>query len=364
MKEHPDVKVVLQPVADYGDYHTKLLAQLASGTAPDVFYIGDDKIGQFVSSNALLPLTSLMNSSASKTKPEDFAQGLFGVTKKGDEIYAAPNDSNPDAMWYDKVALKKAGITDDPATLAAEGKWTTEAYLDMNKKLKKAGLTGSMFWNYWSTHYGWISSQGGKAFDESGKFVANTDQTSVDAMDVSPRTSRTTRSSSPTPSPRAPGADSVFVSHKAGFFVQGRYTIGTVKSAGDPENYDVAPWPTPDGKAAPTGTAVSYLAINAKTKNKDAAFEFWTNFLSRPRARPPGCRAAATLCRRSRVRTRSFSTATRSTRRRCSTCATSASRTPRPKRPCPGSRATSATRCSPSTRASHRRRPRSTRSPR
>jgi multiple sugar transport system substrate-binding protein len=25
---------------------------------------------------------------------------------------------------------------------------------------------------------------------------------------------------------------------------------------------------------------VSYLAINAKTKNKDAAFEFWTNFLS------------------------------------------------------------------------------------
>ena len=73
MKDHPDIKVVLQPVADYGDYHTKLLAQLASGTAPDVFYIGDDKIGQFVNSNALLPLTDLMNSSASKTKPEDFA---------------------------------------------------------------------------------------------------------------------------------------------------------------------------------------------------------------------------------------------------------------------------------------------------
>ena len=30
MKQHPDIKVVLQPVADYGDYHTKLLAQLAS----------------------------------------------------------------------------------------------------------------------------------------------------------------------------------------------------------------------------------------------------------------------------------------------------------------------------------------------
>lgn len=280
MKEHPDIKVVLQPVADYGDYHTKLLAQLASGTAPDVFYIGDDKIGQFVNSKALLPLTTLMNSSASKTKPEDFAQGLFGATKKGDEIYAAPNDSNPDALWYDKVALKAAGVTEDPATLASEGKWTTEAYLDMNEKLKKAGLTGSMFWNYWSTHYSWISSQGGKAFDDSGTFVANTDQTSVKAMDVLAKNFQNGTFVVADTLPQGAGADSVFVTHKAGFFVQGRYTIGTVKSAGDPENYDVAPWPTPDGKAAPTGTAVSYLAINAKTKNKDAAFEFWTNYLS------------------------------------------------------------------------------------
>ena len=280
MKEHPDIKVVLQPVADYGDYHTKLLAELASGTAPDVSYIGDDKIGQFVNSKALLPLNKLMESSASKTKPDDFAQGLFGATKKGDEIYAAPNDSNPDALWYDKAALKKAGVTDDPATLAAAGKWTTEAYLDMNQKLHKAGLTGSMFWNYWSTHYSWISSQGGKAFDDSGTFVANTDKTSVDAMNVLAKNFQNGTFVVADTLPEGAGADSVFVTHKAGFFVQGRYTIGTVKAAGDPENYDVAPWPTPSGKAAPTGVAVSYLAINAKAKNTDAAFEFWTNFLS------------------------------------------------------------------------------------
>lgn len=280
MKEHPDIKVVLQPVADYGDYHTKLLAQLASGTAPDVFYIGDDKIGQFVSSNALMPLTSLMNSSASKTKPGDFAQGLFGAAKKGGQFYAAPNDSNPDALWYDKVALKKAGVTEDPATLAAQGKWTTQTYLDMNAKLKRAGLTGSMFWNYWSTHYSWISSQGGKAFDDSGKFVANTDPTSVAAVDVLAKNFQNKTFVVADTLPEGAGADSVFVSHKAGFFIQGRYTIGTVKSAGDPENYDVVRWPTPDGKAAPTGVAVSYLAINAKTKNKEAAFEFWTDFLS------------------------------------------------------------------------------------
>lgn len=280
MKDHPDIKVVLQPVADYGDYHTKLLAQLASGTAPDVFYIGDDKIGQFVSSNALMPLTDLMNSSASQTKPDDFAQGLFGATKKGNEIYAAPNDSNPDVLWYDKKALAAAGVTEDPATLATNGQWTTDKYLAMNAKLKAAGLTGSMFWNYWATHWSWIVTQGGKVFDDSGAFVANKDQTSVDALNVFAKNFQDKTFVVADTLPSGAGADSVFVTHKAGFFIQGRYTIGTVQTAGDPNDYDIVRWPTPDGVAAPSGVAVSYLAINAKTKNKDAAFTFWTNFLS------------------------------------------------------------------------------------
>jgi multiple sugar transport system substrate-binding protein len=80
--------------------------------------------------------------------------------------------------------------------------------------------------------------------------------------------------------PEGAGADSLFVSHKAGFFSQGRYTIGTVKSAGEEASYDIVRWPTPDGAAAPTGVATSYLAINAKTKKTDAAFTFWTEFLS------------------------------------------------------------------------------------
>jgi len=80
--------------------------------------------------------------------------------------------------------------------------------------------------------------------------------------------------------PEGAGADSVFVTHKAGFFSQGRYTIGTVESAGEQDSYDIVRWPTPDGQAAPTGVATSYLAINGKTKAKDAAFTFWTEFLS------------------------------------------------------------------------------------
>ena len=132
MKRHPDIKVKLQPVADYGDYHSKLLAQLTSNTAPDVFYVGDDKIGQFVDSNRLMPLSDLMDSDASQTKKDDFFPGLFGAAEKDGEVYAAPNDSNPDVFWYDKQALAAAGITEDPATLAENGEWTTDKFLEMN----------------------------------------------------------------------------------------------------------------------------------------------------------------------------------------------------------------------------------------
>ncbi|WP_164479522.1 extracellular solute-binding protein [Microbacterium sp. Y-01] len=78
MERHPDITVKLQPVAGYGDYHSKLLAQLTSNTAPDVFYVGDDMIGQFVDSNRLMPLDDLMASKESKTKKDDFFPGLFG----------------------------------------------------------------------------------------------------------------------------------------------------------------------------------------------------------------------------------------------------------------------------------------------
>lgn len=280
MKDHPDITVKLQPVASYSDYHSKLLAQLTSNTAPDVFYIGDDYIGQFVASKRLMNMTELMGSSASQTKVDDFFPGLFGAAKQGDAIYAAPNDSNPDVLWYDKTALAAAGVTEDPAELAASDQWTTAKYLEMNDKLKAAGLTGSMFWNYWSTHYSWISSQGGAAY-KGDTFVANTDPTSVAAVETLGKYFQDGTFVVADVLPEGAGADSVFVSHKSGFFVQGRYTIGTIKSAGvDEAGYDIVRWPTPDGKAAPTGVATSYLAINANTKSKDAAFTFWTEFLS------------------------------------------------------------------------------------
>lgn len=278
--DNTDIAVTLEPVASYGDYHSKLLAQLTSGTAPDVFYIGDDYLGQFVDAGVLHPLSDLMSSEASETAVDDFFPGIFGVAEQDGEIYAAPNDVNPDALWYDKEALAAAGITQDPAELAAAGDWTTEAFLAMSDALADAGLTAAMFWNYWATHYSWIASQGGAAYDDAGAFVADQDPTSVAALDEFAQRFQSGQFVIADTLPEGAGADSLFVTHQAGFFAQGRYTIGTITSAGVADSYDIVRWPTPDGVEAPTGVAASYLAINKDTENLDAAFRFWTAFLS------------------------------------------------------------------------------------
>lgn len=281
MKDNPDIKVKLEAVADYGEYHSKLLAQLVSGTAPDVFYLGDDKIGQFVDANVLLPLRDLMGSETSQTKVDDFEPGILAAASKDGEIYAAPNDVNPDALWYDKEVLKAAGIAEDPAALYEQGKWTTAKFFEMTNAIEKKGLFGLTVWHYWATHWSWITSQGGSVYDANGNFVANSDPVSVKALQQwTDQFHSKKQFILSDDQPEGDSASNKFVTHKVGFYPSGRYRIGTVTDAGVQDSYDIVPWPTPTGVQGSTGVAASFLAINAKTKAQDAAFRFWTAFLS------------------------------------------------------------------------------------
>lgn len=279
-KSHSNIKATLQPVPSYDDYNTKLLSQLTSGTAPDVFYIGDDVIGKYISADVLLPLGGRLNSSASQSKPDDFGPGLWGVARTDSEIFAVPNDCNPDVFWYDKTALEAAGISDDPAELAAAGKWTVDALMDMCQKLTAKGLAGAIFWNYWATHWSWIVAHGGTVYDDAGKFVLPQDQTSLAALGSLGKAFVDKQFLVADNLPAGGDLDSLFAAHKAGFAVQGRYTISVAQQSQTPDKYDIAPWPSPSGTIPSSGVAASYLAINKKTPNPDQAFEFLTNYVS------------------------------------------------------------------------------------
>ncbi|MFI6323536.1 ABC transporter substrate-binding protein [Nonomuraea sp. NPDC050556] len=279
-KRHPNIKLKLESVPKYADYHPKLLTQLTSKTAPDVFFVGDDNVGKFVSANVLTPLNDKLSGPDSKSKPEDFFEGVYGGAKKDGQIYGVPNDVNPEVLWFDKKALASAGITENPADLYAAGTWTMAKYMEMNAKLKAAGKAGSIFWNWYGSTYSVITGFGGKVWD-GGKFVATTDEKSRKALDTLAKGYQDKTFLSADLLPASAGAETTFLKHKAGFYAGGRWMIDSLKKGGDQANYDIVPFPSEDGQPLSGAVAASYLAMNKDTKLPKEAFTFLTEFVSK-----------------------------------------------------------------------------------
>ncbi|RJL31714.1 ABC transporter substrate-binding protein [Bailinhaonella thermotolerans] len=279
-KRHPNIKLKLESVPKYADYHPKLLTQLTSKTAPDVIFVGDDNIGKFVTAGVLTPLNDKLAGPDSKSRPEDFGEGLYGGAKRDGTIYGVPNDTNPEVLWYDKKALQAAGITEDPAALHEAGQWTMAKYLDMNARLKAAGKAGSLFWNWYGSTYSFVGGFGGKVWD-GGKFVATTDPKTRQALETLAKGYQDKTFLCVDLLPESDSANTQFVKHKAGFYAGGRWMIDIVKKGGEQDNYDIVPFPSPDGKPMPGAVAASYLALNKDTEHPKEAFTFLTEFVSK-----------------------------------------------------------------------------------
>lgn len=279
-EKHADIELVFNPTPSYSDYHSKLLTQLSAGNAPDVFYVGDDRVASIIRNNVLLGLNDNLGEKAAGLTADEFNESLLQVATFEDELYALPNDVNPDTLWYDKEALEAAGITEDPATLAEQDQWTTEAFFEMLAKLHGAGINGASYYNYWATHYSWISSQGGQVYD-GDTFVAHQDPVAPKALQEFADRFASGEQVIADLLPEGAGVDSLLVTHQLGFLAAGRYTIGSIRGAGvDEALYDIVRWPTPEGTAAPTGVAASYLAVNKQAADPEAALTFFGEFLN------------------------------------------------------------------------------------
>ncbi|MFE2722075.1 ABC transporter substrate-binding protein [Kitasatospora sp. NPDC059327] len=279
-KRHPNITLKLEPVASYEDYHPKLLTQLTSKTAPDVFYVGDDYIGKLVADGVLAPLDEQLAGPTSKSRPADFFEGIYGGAKKGGVTFGVPNDTNPEVLWYDKKALAAAGITEDPAALNEAGRWTMATYLEMNAKLKAADKYGSIFWNWYGANYSLVNGFGGKVWD-GGRFVAPSDPKARQALKTLYDGYRDKTFASADLLPEGNSAATQFVKHKAGFYAGGRWVVEGVQKGGDLQNYDIVPFPSESGEPLPGAVAASYLTINKDTGHMKEAFTFLTEFVSK-----------------------------------------------------------------------------------
>ncbi len=278
-KNNPNIQATFIPIPS--DYEAKMLTQLSGGTAPDVFYTGDGFIGRLIANKTIIDLTELLKSPASKSKPEEFADGLWGAARtKDNKYYGVTVDCNPLIMWYNKKLLTDIGITEMPADMAKAGKWSWDAFTTICQTAVEKGKRGSVF-EKWSAHvYSYVTTNGGKIWD-NGKYVANTDPKTKEAYQFVLDNIQNKNLVYSGSLPQGQGSDAQFMSQAVAFVSAGRWLLPVFKKNAALD-FDIVTWPTNTGKPQePAVIATAYMVQNAKAANQDAGFAFLTQFVSK-----------------------------------------------------------------------------------
>jgi len=143
-KKYPKIKV--SKLVAVGNFNEWLQLNMASGTAPDISFIGSTLAKDFISYDAFMPLNDIFTQEEFK---EFYSTLLDGFTAKG-KVYGIPKDFNTLVMYYNKDMFKAAGIDHPPRT------WKElESTLEKLKKAGKEGKLGKNFMYPMSTLMQW-----------------------------------------------------------------------------------------------------------------------------------------------------------------------------------------------------------------
>lgn len=284
------VTVELQPIqANDDDYSTKLaLAQQSAETAPDVFYEDTFRLRSDIDAGYLLNLDKYLAGWDDWSKFNEGAKAA-GMGDDG-SVYAVPLGTDTRAIWYSKPVFTKAGIAvpwqprtwDDILDAARKIQDTQPGVVPFNMYAGKGTGEGTVMQSFYELLYGtgdslynekeqkWVVGSAG--FKDSLTFLETlyAEKLSIEASEALD------------PNVWKKVFGELFPKGRLGGTVEGSYTPSFWQKGGSYEwpayttDMGVAAFPTQNGDA-PGGVSMSggwTLAVGAKTKNADLAFEF------------------------------------------------------------------------------------------
>jgi multiple sugar transport system substrate-binding protein len=179
-EKNPNIKVEVMLIP-FTEYQQKLSIMSASGDMPDVGWLAERMVPQFVESNQLIDIQSAVTSDAAY----DF-NDLIPVTleqfKKDNKLYGISFSSQPGALYVNNTLFKEKGLK-TPMELVKEGKWTWEELIKAGKVIADPdkGVYGIKLladWKRWSdATLDLIWAHGGDIMSKDGKFIMNTPET-------------------------------------------------------------------------------------------------------------------------------------------------------------------------------------------
>jgi multiple sugar transport system substrate-binding protein len=274
---HPNINVEVMTIP-FAEYQQKLTIMQASKTAPDVVWLAERMIPQFITAGHLLDI-SFLKDDADYKFDDIFPSTLDLVTKDGG-IYGIPFSTPPSMLYYNKTLFEAKGLP-TPKELYLQGKWNFDEFLKAAKALTDSaqGIYGTNFvrsggWNNWPDVLQTVfNAYGAELFSEDGTaFMMNSPegeqalQFFADMMfkdEIHPK----------------PGDQTTFDTGKIAMQKELFSYMGKAKAITDFE-WDIAPLPA--GPYGP-GTTIGYAAytIMKDTKHPEEAAEF-LKFITNP----------------------------------------------------------------------------------
>ena len=163
------------PVTGYLD---KLTTEFSAGNAPDIVWIPGASTADYANLGVIQDLMPLANKDSS-FKISDYYDAPMKELQQNGKLWGLPRDISTLVIYYNKDLFQKYGV-DDPAKLAAEGKWNCENFERVAKELtheneKTYGFSMSNWWGLW----GWfIYAHGGNMFNADRTACGLTDPNS------------------------------------------------------------------------------------------------------------------------------------------------------------------------------------------
>ncbi|PYM57728.1 MAG: ABC transporter substrate-binding protein [Candidatus Rokuibacteriota bacterium] len=110
---HPQNQVEPVFAGSYTEAYSKTLAAIKGGTPPDVALMLSQNLNDILGQDIVIPLDELIAADAAQVNIDDFFPAFMLNSKQGGKVWSIPFQRSTPVMYYNKDALKEAGL--DPA---------------------------------------------------------------------------------------------------------------------------------------------------------------------------------------------------------------------------------------------------------
>jgi multiple sugar transport system substrate-binding protein len=272
-KKYPgrQVEISLQPQ----DYNQKLLAMIASGTAPDTF--AAFSVRELAPKGVLMPLDDQLKNDADFNVPDLLPGALDGGKYKGKQ-YAIPGGLGPQVTIFNVAKFKEAGLA-TPIELAAKGEWTYEKLLEVSQKLTTkdaAGKVKTFGYLPYPQFYVYTYGYGAKNFNDDFTEAMPDEAPFVDSLQFVADLALKEKVAPQVAEMQQYGSWQGFAQGNYGIFISGPWQQARMgQNMKDP--WDIAPPPLQKGGVPIMNSGGNGTAVYAKTPDPDTSYK-WATF--------------------------------------------------------------------------------------